>query len=550
MAVVDEQNAANRWRVKLYELETQGTWLDQGTGFVSCQHVQNIGSPALIVSGEEGKPVLLESKIMLEDVYEKQGDSIVMWRERCPAGDVDYALSFQDTAGCQAVWSTILSIQQQCRYQIESMKYRNGQDVSSGGVNRVKLSNDENGTGSPNKNPYFPDDQEIPMKDAKEWDEVNPYYGNKHDEFNSESNGVLSPRRCDTIPYGTDHSLYTQDNEYDMDRNASYAGGNYTPFTNSSFIPSFPEVTVDNLVFLKNKLNNVQPKERESYALSLVQNSYSFLTCLATLFHQIENEYNQSMKVAEEEEADSNGNSAPSMTPPSLHNRLLCLHQLHEIADVMRLVLLLNDSAIVSYYVNSEENYYELAGMLEYDNGDGITCDASGLCHKADYRQFLATSAKLVIVCPPHITTPHDCNNSINSSMISLVPTITRLFRLNYLKNIMMRPNEELYFGHHSSAINSMISFDTNEVVCKVNEDVTYMRELLHMIGKNDERKLCDVTSIHDNLVDERVGVKAPDTPVVPAPVSSYATTNDRSAAIRFVRDFFFLSRNLTFEKR
>ena len=30
------------WRVKLYQLETEGTWLDQGTGFVSCKNKGNV----------------------------------------------------------------------------------------------------------------------------------------------------------------------------------------------------------------------------------------------------------------------------------------------------------------------------------------------------------------------------------------------------------------------------------------------------------------------------------------------------------------------------
>jgi hypothetical protein len=108
------ERVALGWRVKLYQLESEGTWIDRGTGWVSNRSTD--GVPKIAVISEDEQSVILESKIRSEDIYERQGESIIMWRE--PASDlvtddVDYALSFQDFAGCVTVWEFIIGVQRQ-----------------------------------------------------------------------------------------------------------------------------------------------------------------------------------------------------------------------------------------------------------------------------------------------------------------------------------------------------------------------------------------------------------------------------------------------------
>jgi hypothetical protein len=111
------------WRVKLYQLESEGAgaWQDQGTGNVICKTIST--GPAIVVMNEledESIAPLLQSKIQIDsDVYERQGESIIMWRESGYTGDVDYALSFQDTAGCHAIWTAIGEVQTQYNQQRE-----------------------------------------------------------------------------------------------------------------------------------------------------------------------------------------------------------------------------------------------------------------------------------------------------------------------------------------------------------------------------------------------------------------------------------------------
>ena len=62
------------WRIKLYELEDEGSWIDKGTGFVHCKVVGELGGPALVIRSEENDGVIFfQSKVQEDDVYEIQG---------------------------------------------------------------------------------------------------------------------------------------------------------------------------------------------------------------------------------------------------------------------------------------------------------------------------------------------------------------------------------------------------------------------------------------------------------------------------------------------
>ena len=69
-----DQESSHGWRVKLYELESTGNWIDLGVGHVQVQNVTELGGPALCIASEaeRGKYILV-SKIQSEDLYEKQG---------------------------------------------------------------------------------------------------------------------------------------------------------------------------------------------------------------------------------------------------------------------------------------------------------------------------------------------------------------------------------------------------------------------------------------------------------------------------------------------
>lgn len=153
------------WRVKLYRLKVDGSWDDCGTGRICCRYsspvelpedeaktdhsrlpavelvYQKLNNPVLCMHAEVDEGVLLQTRILLQDSYQRQGDNIITWCEplgsssssgpvendgddgscfqpkilpESPGGGrVDLALSFQDNAGCLDIWNQISSVQQQ-----------------------------------------------------------------------------------------------------------------------------------------------------------------------------------------------------------------------------------------------------------------------------------------------------------------------------------------------------------------------------------------------------------------------------------------------------
>ena len=105
------------WRVKLYRLNTDGSWDDCGTGRIRVEYPPKdvFQEPMLHMQSETGGHVLLRTRILVRDAYQRQGDNIITWCEPffSSRSAVDLALSFQDNAGCLDIWHRITSTQQQ-----------------------------------------------------------------------------------------------------------------------------------------------------------------------------------------------------------------------------------------------------------------------------------------------------------------------------------------------------------------------------------------------------------------------------------------------------
>jgi protein phosphatase-4 regulatory subunit 3 len=56
----------------------------------------------LTVLDEEDNETLLMHNITSEDIYRKQEDTIISWRD--PEVATELALSFQEAAGCSYIW--------------------------------------------------------------------------------------------------------------------------------------------------------------------------------------------------------------------------------------------------------------------------------------------------------------------------------------------------------------------------------------------------------------------------------------------------------------
>ena len=311
-----EEGERNGYRVKLYVLQSDGAgyWQDQGTGNVVC-HVPVLGErePAIVVFTETpaddsaGTPsttnVLLRSKIQADDVYERQGESIIMWREvdEFTGGDCDYALSFQDTAGCLTIWKTIVSVQ-------------------DGSLMRANSNNNEYMSASSSLSAL-------------------PYTAN--------SNGFHD---------SSDMNVGVGSGGRNVNNGLNGSSNSHTQEGNSGGVHVLPIMSVANLHEIREKLWHLCnpsslsssssssslyyqsghiPSLRESYISQVLHNDAEFLRRLVTVFSDLE----------DLDDADG----------------------LIKAAEICRAVLLLNDSGILERTVMCEDDFVNIAGVMEYD---------------------------------------------------------------------------------------------------------------------------------------------------------------------------------------
>ncbi|KAM3199357.1 serine/threonine-protein phosphatase 4 regulatory subunit 3 isoform X2 [Capsicum annuum] len=101
-------------RVKVYRLNDDGKWDDQGTGHVTVDYIERSEDLGLLVADEEDHETLLLHRISAEDIYRKQEDTIISWRDQ--EYSTELALSFQETTGCSYIWDHICSVQRNMHF--------------------------------------------------------------------------------------------------------------------------------------------------------------------------------------------------------------------------------------------------------------------------------------------------------------------------------------------------------------------------------------------------------------------------------------------------
>ena len=103
----------DHWRVKVYFLDRDGTWADMGTGYATCRQAAE-SSFILVCDEHDDGNIIHKSKILSSECYERQGESIIMWKEINDENGKEYdvALSFQNPAGCLSAWNLIGTLSQ------------------------------------------------------------------------------------------------------------------------------------------------------------------------------------------------------------------------------------------------------------------------------------------------------------------------------------------------------------------------------------------------------------------------------------------------------
>ncbi|BFZ63895.1 Platinum sensitivity protein [Saitoella coloradoensis] len=95
-----------QFRVKVYQLKDDN-WDDKGTGHCTGL-IENDEAWFYVRSENDPKEMLLKSRILREDVYQKQQETLIVWTE---ANGEDMALSFQEADGCAEIWNYITNVQ-------------------------------------------------------------------------------------------------------------------------------------------------------------------------------------------------------------------------------------------------------------------------------------------------------------------------------------------------------------------------------------------------------------------------------------------------------
>ncbi|KAJ2632147.1 Platinum sensitivity protein [Coemansia sp. RSA 1290] len=95
--------ADSQVRVKVYQLDEDENWSDQGTGFCSledCQGVLHLN----VASEDKADHLILDCIVQKGEVYQQQESTLIVWTE--PTGE-DLALSFQEQEGCLSILNQI-----------------------------------------------------------------------------------------------------------------------------------------------------------------------------------------------------------------------------------------------------------------------------------------------------------------------------------------------------------------------------------------------------------------------------------------------------------
>ncbi|CAB9507256.1 protein phosphatase 4 regulatory subunit 3 [Seminavis robusta] len=551
------------WRVKLYRLNADGSWDDCGTGRVAClrrptpvkpntpppilentttatakteqqtnEHTaaldawicQELGEPTLcmhaeVVNDVTPPKILLRTRILLRDAYQRQGDNIITWCEpyydhnhsntnanhhnaaqkkpseadasskNSNSSGVDLALSFQDNAGCLDIWRQITTVQrhaaelyrrhQQQQQQQQQQSQDGGEDeplpandVLSVQQMAQKIAQDHHDelerqqnhemwvsmTGSqqqqqgqaqqqPSQHP-LPQQQSVPQPHG--FDDENNSGNNTivHHHHHHGRGNAINNNNTNNANAANNNTKQQQQQHMDHhhgpfgngdDGGADlYAGGspnnnnnnNNEPIPNNNnnvaLSPQLPNPpTLANLEEIADTIARVQHiQQRESLAMFISQNECAYLKSLLSLF--------------------------PSAEDRGDYGSLATL------AACVKTILLLNDPSILELIVAEEVIFEEICATLEYD---------PDLRDKANHRWFLRERARFRTV--------------VLMEDAELVAAIHRAFRVNYLRDTLLRPTMD---ESTLSTLSSLQTFTHADVV----KGVTMSPPLPQLINNNN----------------------------------------------------------------
>ena len=474
---------------------------------------QETGEGTLCVQAELTKAnrqprVLLRTRILLRDPYQRQGDNIITWCEPFyaqqqqtqnhnsapnehggnlsntndsnppPGVGVDLALSFQDNAGCLDIWRQITQVQSRAAELLRSL----------------------------------PSDDSVQRMAAA-------IAAQHHAHMHSQAGGLANGAANGAVDGGgVSHSHHQQQQQQQQDLvawggvqmhdDANAAGGPLggTEYMMESQIHLPDPPTFANLEQIGDTIAAIQNvQQREAMANVIAKEECAYLRALLSLFPEAE-ERNDYGKLA-------------------------------TLAACVKTILLMNEPSILELVVAVAELFEQVCSCLEYD---------PDLREKANHRWFLRERAKFRTV--------------VAMDNAELVSAIHRSFRVNFLRDTLLRPTMD---ESSLSTLSSLQTFSHADVVKGVTmspngEEVSltesYLVRVIRMLGIELhaicvlEWKRLDNNSFHDssksgsNLNDDLLSLaKDPSTVVGENPLDGttwkqYLAPQDSSLASRRLR--------------
>jgi len=402
--------------------EGSDQWLYQETGDATlCVHAE--------VTPKSRTPrVLLRTRILLRDAYQRQGDNIITWCEpyystasggenganrnqasdtdgkggtigtinnedettqessggengsRGSTGGVDLALSFQDNAGCLDIWRQITSVQAKANELLQRRQLRKSSDKHGGGSSVEDLA----------AQVAAQHHADLQRQQHEMWSSATASSQNQHhvvsDDHMMMRNGAGMAGSNDMVGGGSE--MYN------------------TLLEAAHSLPNPP--TLQNLEEIADTIAALQHvQQRENLAMWIAKDECAYLKALLALFP----------------EAEDRGDYGKLAT----------------LAACVKTILLLNDPSILELIVSVASIFEEICSCLEYD---------PDLREKANHRWFLRERAKFRTVVP--MEDP------------DLVSAIHRSFRVSYLRDTLLRPTMD---ESSLSTLSSLQTFTHADVV-------------------------------------------------------------------------------------
>lgn len=399
------------------------------------------------------KRLLLHTRIMLRDCYQKQNDNIITWCEpsfrtnydhvndtsppttlddathtgRPHAHDtvedngqeVDLALSFQDNTGCLDIWNKITSYKSRA---VEMLRAKVANVSRSSESNKIIAkpanppTNDGNRSGenSPNSSRNIQ-----PQQQHSAWNKVNsdltPNHQHSHLHHEADGNEFgdanKTPVTAAPMPYrsnGAPNQPTTNSEPMPDHQNQQHAQQQpSTDVTTNLQLPNPPTLASLERIADTIAAAQTQMQQRENIALFISQSDCAYLKYMLSLF--------------------------PPAEAKDDYNALATL------AVCMKTILLLNDPGIIETIVSDGAVFEGVCSVLEYD---------PDLRDKANHRWFIRERAKFRTV--------------VLMEDEDLMSAIHRSFRATYLRDTLLRPTMD---EGSLSTLASLLTFTHTHVV-------------------------------------------------------------------------------------